>query len=118
MNREFQPLEILYLESGGARLYAEVIQIVKSRQLAWVRPLMLADASLNPSETPTLYDMRNGADLLWPIALFRPALDTEVIPLLVQLEVHQTDKLGPPPAAQQLRAFVEQVWLDHQKVFQ
>lgn len=119
MNREFQPHQILYLESGGARLYAEAIQIVKSRQLAWVRPIMLASASsVDPSLAPTLYDMRNGADLLWPIALFRPALDTEVIPLLVQLEVHQTDKLGPPPAAQQLRAFVEQVWLDHQNVFQ
>lgn len=118
-NREFQPNQILYLESGDARLYAEVIQIVKSRQLAWVRPLMLASArGVEPSGTPTLYDMRNGADLLWPIALFRPALDTEVIPLLVQMEVHQTDKLGPPPTAQQLRAFVEQVWQDHQNIFQ
>ena len=81
---EFQPSQIVYLESpSGERLYTEVIQIVKSRELAWVRPLMLASAREEASRSPTLYDMRDSADLLWPLALFRPALDTEVIPLLV-----------------------------------
>lgn len=33
----------------------------------------------------TLFDLRLGSDLLWPRDEFRPALDTEIIPIVTQL---------------------------------
>ncbi len=112
----FQPCQIVCLEDDNARLYAEVIHVVTARQVCWVRPLMLAvepkPMLLVASEQAALYDLRQGADLFWPIARFRPALDTEVIPLLVHLDAQGLDGSA---ATQQLRDFLHQVWQAHQK---
>ncbi len=35
----FQAGQIVFLEYGDSRLYAEVIQVVVERNLCWVRPL-------------------------------------------------------------------------------
>ena len=35
------PSQILYLEHGSSRLYAEAIQVVESRHLCWARPTLL-----------------------------------------------------------------------------
>ncbi len=106
----FQPHQIVCLEHQGTCLYAEVIQVVVSRQLCWVRPLLIG--SLTPiasDESLPLKDLRNGSDLLWPLALFRPALDTEVIPLLAMLPpLSQSER--NPVAGQQLNQFIHQVW--------
>ncbi len=80
--------QIVCLEHGDQIFYGEVIQVVESRQLCWVRPLALA-----PIPTPENYfggkapwiDLRQTADVVYPLCLFRPALDTEVLPLLSQL---------------------------------
>ena len=63
------------------------------------------------SEQFSLYDLRQGADLLWPVTLFRPALDTEVIPFLLQLD--DPDNIQPESktdAHKQLSCFVREVW--------
>lgn len=115
---KFQPRQIVYLEHENTRLYAEVIEVVAAREICWVRPLMMAVSSLSndgsPGNSPeqlVLYDLREGADLLWPASLFRAALDTEVIPFLVKLsnpdEVQQVNNLE---AHQQLSSFVRKVW--------
>ena len=121
---EFQPRQIVCLEHGNARLYAEVIEVVRSRQICWVRPVMLAvlEVSDNPQwvaspEQPTLYDLRQGADLLWPANLFRPALDTEVIPLLMQLDNPDSDRENNPDAYKQLSCFVSEVWQAYKSAF-
>lgn len=119
-DRNFQPSQIVCLEYEGTCLYAEVIQIVESRQLCWVRPLMLAIAPLDVDPVPqprTLYDLRQGADLLWPLSLFRTALDTEVIPLLTQLQASKAQSEGGQSAHLQLSHFVRQVWQAHQTQF-
>lgn len=115
---KFQPHQIVCLEHENTRLYTEVIDVVTARQICWVRPLMLAISSVNNNSLPAvspeqlrLYDLRQGADLLWPAILFRPALDTEVIPLLVQLDdpdsVQQENNSN---AHKQLSCFVRKVW--------
>ncbi|GET41790.1 hypothetical protein MiSe_66040 [Microseira wollei NIES-4236] len=116
----FQPSQIVCLEHEGTCLYAEVIQIVESRQLCWARPLMLATAPLGVEpvpQPPTLYDLRQGADLLWPLSLFRTALDTEVIPLLAQLQASKAQSEGCQSAHRQLSHFVRQVWQAHPAKF-
>lgn len=120
----FQPRQIVCLEHENIRLYTEVIEVVASRHICWVRPLMLvvpvADNDLLPessSEQLTLYDLRQGADLLWPISLFRPALDTEVIPLVVQLNDLNAQHKNNSDAHKQLSCFVAKVWQAHKSAF-
>lgn len=110
---ELQPSQIVCLEDGGDRLYAEVIQIVKPRQLAWVRPLMLVIAE--PELSSSLYDLRQGSDLLWPAKLFRAALDTEVISLLSQLDAPPIKFEGSRVGHQQLKRFIDRVWQAHKR---
>jgi hypothetical protein len=118
--QEIQPNQIVCLEQDGTRLYAEVIQCIESRQICWVRPLMLA---VSPSsgdlflEPITLYDLRQGADLLWPSSLFRLALDTEVLEILPQLESIKTQSHSSQLGHQQLANFVRQVWQAQQSSF-
>lgn len=113
---DFQPRQIVCLEHEATRLYAEVIQVVESRQVCWVRPLLLGEfPSSYPPLEPQLSDLRPSADLLWPLALFRPAIDTEVLPLLVQLLASEPQTEREPVAQQQFNQFIRQVWQFHQE---
>ncbi|MGB7444899.1 MAG: hypothetical protein WA919_27845 [Coleofasciculaceae cyanobacterium] len=123
---KFQPNQIVCLEHDNTYLYSEVIEVVESRQTCWVRPLMLVVAapgsgslSIVSSDQLKLYDLRLGADLLWPTSLFRPAIDTEVIPLLLQLDDQATQIAhNSREAHQQLSFFVHQVWQFYKRDFQ
>lgn len=114
---KFQSRQIVCLEHESTRLYAEIIEFVESRQVCWVRPLMLAVLEVDSDSLLTLYDLRLGADLLWPASLFRPALDTEVIPLLVQLNDSDTSKVNRSEAHKQLSGFVREVWQAYKSAF-
>lgn len=126
---DFQSGQILCLEHENTCLYAELIQIVhKNRSIkGWVRPLFLKVShtrdpiavSSRSVEHPigfdqsSLYDLRQGADLLCPIALFRAALDTEVVPLLTQLANSRTQFNGDRLAHNQLHRFIYDVCQVH-----
>lgn len=101
----FHPCQIVYLEHESTRLYAEVIQ-VGSRPVCWVRPLLLAN---NYLWEPLVSDLRSTADLVLPLTLFHPALDTEVIPLLVLL-TSEPQPERDPLAVEQLNQFIHKVW--------
>lgn len=125
---EFQPHQIVCLTHKDKALYAEVIQFVAKRGLCWVRPLALLqvqrpDAIATPS---TIYDLRQGADLLCPHSLFRVALDTEVIPILTELNTLKnqsadsgaTASENSPSACYSLQNFIRQVWQAFPEAFQ
>lgn len=136
--KDFKPGQILYLEHQGSRLYAEVIQMVSDRNLCWVRPLVLLtpdtvarsgqstqllSANLDQPAL-ALYDMRQGADLFCPPSLLQVALDTEVIPLLTQLQALELQAhpcyigLGENQLAHsQLRDFIRYLWQSNPEVF-
>jgi hypothetical protein len=121
---KFQPRQIVCLDHETTRLYAEIVEFLESRQVCWVRPLMLAVPVADNNSSPiasleqlTLYDLRLGADLLWPARLFRPALDTEVIPLLVQLNDPDAQTTDSSDAHKQLSCFVHQVWQADKSAF-
>lgn len=144
---QFQPRQILCLEHEQSRLYAEVIQVVSDRPVCWLRPLILeinpsntvenvADDVAPDNNSPNLpsprekalsietaqsppktYDLRLSADLLMPPALFRPALDTELIPLLGQINVGEFSLQDARVAHQLLRQFIHQVCQNHQEIF-
>ena len=125
----FQPCQIVCLQHESGCLYAEVVQIIESRRLCWVRPLMLM---LQPVETLTwgdtfwersdCYDLRQDSDLLLPITLFRAALDSEVLPWLADLYVDDRVLLGQSDyqkrGAGLFRTFIQQVWQANAAIFQ
>lgn len=127
------PSQILYLEHGPSRLYAEAIQIVSERQLCWARPVLLiqglpedvssserqraiADTAQSPeSSTLTLYDLEDCPDLIWPIAPFQLAYDLDFISLIAQL------KIAPSGSTQRSRRqfndFIHSFWKTHSGIF-
>jgi hypothetical protein len=107
MTQNFQPQQIVFLEHGERRLYTEVIQVVVSRQLCWVRPLFMATIIQEP---PLVTDLRDGSDLLWPVNLFQPALDTEVIGLLSQVLAKEPKSEPDLIAKKQLHQFIHELW--------
>lgn len=88
------PAAIVRLSHAQSHLYAEVIQVMAERQMGWLRPLLLAEAEdESGAESPVpvkIHDLRQGADLLWPLDLLEPALDTEVLPLFSQPPPHRS----------------------------
>ncbi|WP_017652918.1 hypothetical protein [Fortiea contorta] len=111
-SRQFQPGQIVSLEHSDKNLYAEVIQVVVSRQLCWVRPLFLATFTAVP---PLITDLRDASDLLWPTQLFRPAFDTEVIMLWSQVLTKESKPETDLAIKQQLHQFIQQVWQGYQQ---
>jgi hypothetical protein len=79
---QFYPCQIVCLEHQNYRLYSEVIQVISQRDSCWVRPLFLVITS---EDSQDVFDVHCVSDLIFPYSFFRPALDTEVIPLLTQL---------------------------------
>lgn len=109
----FLPRQIVYLEAQHQRLYAEVIQVVESRQMCWVRPLFLVTSdNVRTDDNSVVTDLRSEADLLWSTTLFRPALDTEVMPLLVHQAAEPCIDRNPI-ITKQLHQFIRQVWQTH-----
>lgn len=109
---DFQPRQIVCLEHQHTCLYAEVIQVVESRQVCWVRPILLVEFPQGDRSfaAPLSYDLRPTVDLLWSCALFRPALDTEILPFLAQLYATPLQQEPNSLARQQLNQFIVQLW--------
>ncbi|MBW4525575.1 MAG: hypothetical protein KME18_10320 [Phormidium tanganyikae FI6-MK23] len=118
--QRFQPSQIVFLEHNGSRLYAEVVQFVESRRLCWVRPIVLVTASETEAWTEydrlTLQDLQNGSDLMCPAALFREALDMEVLPLFARLGSESKDR--NPLSHRQLHQFIQHIWQARPDVFE
>ncbi|NJK27922.1 MAG: hypothetical protein HC925_04525 [Coleofasciculaceae cyanobacterium SM2_3_26] len=110
-NSQFRPYQIVCLHHERTALYAEVIQVLVDRQLCWVRPIALVGDD-------TEQDLRQGSDLLLPTCLFEPALDTEVMSLLSQLEVSDSILKFDGDRRQSLHAFVRQICQAHPHLFQ
>ncbi len=108
----FSPNQIICIESGELRLFAEVIQMIPERDLTddytkdnytkaerlWARPLALAKQETY--DLRLLHDLREASQLILPAALFREALDTEVMPLMTEL--FQLEVLAKPESTTEL----------------
>lgn len=119
-NLTFKENQIIFLEYGDTRLYGEVIQLITSRQMCWLRPICLVIANffgVSASEDFQLVPLNSTSDIVWPTCLFNPALDTEAILFLAQLE--NTDKPKPTnlSARQHLNQFLQQVWVANREQF-
>lgn len=107
----FKSHQIVCLELQRQRLYGEVIQIIAQKQRCWVRPLLLVTVTYDSEhELESYLDLRQAPDLVWPLSFFRPALDTEVIPLLQQLSVLDGSVSNNHEANQKFKQFINRVW--------
>ncbi|MGB3495106.1 MAG: hypothetical protein WBA57_20425 [Elainellaceae cyanobacterium] len=136
----FSPHQIICLEHHYNALYAESIQMIHEKQQVWARPIVLAilpsefhgqypkttldpetasgsySVTRHPEAIPwlyqaTLWDLRSGSDLLWPIHFFRPALDTEMIPIMTQLGEPKQYTEGDRPAGHTaFQQFIRTAW--------
>jgi len=127
------PSQILYLEHGSSRLYAEAIQVISTRHLCWSRPTLLiqglpengpvqrqeaiAEAARCPENAPLkLYDLEDAPDLIWPLTPFQIAYDLDFFSLLVQLKMNP-DRLGQASGKEngkkQLSRFIQRFWQAH-----
>ncbi|MEM9220696.1 MAG: hypothetical protein AAGD25_41060 [Cyanobacteria bacterium P01_F01_bin.150] len=121
------PSQILYLEQGKQRLYVELIQILRDRDMGWLRPLCLCSPLVTvdnldidkPSETTrvicdgipfSLHDMRQSSDLLWPLAQCHIVLDMDAIPILSSLKPEWIGSENRDHARQSLHLFVNELW--------
>ncbi|ABW28793.1 conserved hypothetical protein [Acaryochloris marina MBIC11017] len=115
--------EIVCLEHQGSYLYAEVIQTIETRQRSWVRPLFLqlttqSSEPAYPAQGLFSFRLQNCADLVWPSQFFRPAMDDEVLPFLLQMHTEKPQDQEDPKvvserdrkAHQALRQMIQQVW--------
>ncbi|MEB3309185.1 MAG: hypothetical protein VKJ02_03050 [Snowella sp.] len=119
----FNPQQIVCMEHQQSYLYGEVVQIIESKKLCWMRPLLLAifPATAQPidsfSDAQELLDLRLSSDVAYPLTLFRPALDTEVIPLISQLSSLDEPKEVNLNSKQKLHQFLTRIWQDNQAYF-
>lgn len=119
----FNPQQIVCLEHQQSYLYGEVVQIIESKKLCWMRPLLLAifPTTAQPidsfSDAQELLDLRLTSDVAYPLTLFRPALDTEVIPLISQLSSLDEPREVNLNSKQKLHQFLKQIWQDNQAYF-
>lgn len=135
------PSQILYLQQDTQRLYVELIQIIRDRNIGWLRPLCLCtpimDKALKDAQashhslaivsdvsssaqfdkqvacdgvTFNLQDMRQSADLLWPLAQCHIVLDIEAIPILSALEPTPTAGQEMGDARRSLNHFMTKIW--------
>lgn len=121
---ELHSHQILCLDHEHTTLYGELIQFIPDRDICWLRPFALIRRLQQEHEAvESLYDLRESADLLYPKFLFRRALDTEVLPILTQLDGLKTGHPVTPPtdtsqiARQQLQCFAREVWQAYPEAF-
>jgi hypothetical protein len=81
----FSPNQVVCIERGQLRLFAEVVQMVPERSRCWARPMAIAQVMPDSLSLGLLHDLRESAHLLLPAIMFRAALDVEVMPLMTAL---------------------------------
>lgn len=116
----FKPNEIICLEYQNSCVYGEAIQVIPQRRLCWFRPLFMItySAEINANDRQErITDLRSCSDLLWPICLFRSALDVEVLPFLTADRDREKAAIDRFQSSSRFNQFIKQVWQDNQDKF-
>jgi hypothetical protein len=107
---EFKIDQIVCLEQDDSSLFAEVIDNIAISARCWVRPLTIARFNPQSFELEFLHDLRDAAQLILPAALFRYALDTEVLPLMSELFHPDKDSTLTLDAKKALHTFIGDIY--------
>ena len=85
MLETFKAQQIVCIQEKQTFLYGEIIQVITPRKACWLRPLILL--TLSDDDEKKLIDLRETPDLVLPVFFLRAALDTEFIPLFIDLNM-------------------------------
>ncbi|MDJ0743449.1 MAG: hypothetical protein QNJ32_08810 [Xenococcaceae cyanobacterium MO_167.B27] len=136
----FSSGQIVALDHCHGILYGEIIQTVPQRQMCWVRGIALSlktkhfmisferDAENNidsnnlencNDSTTVLVDLYRNVDLLFPVDLFRVAVDTEIMPILSKIDPYPYSGFHDITSSRQyLNWFLKEIWQTNQDKFQ
>lgn len=116
----FRPLCLVISADTPSSLKSESLE--RSLELEFVqqerssRLIQNFDYSKSAQELK-LIDLQSGSDLLWPVSLFRPALDTEIIYLIPQLQDNSHHFDQKISNQKYLNKFIHLFWQAHQDKF-
>ena len=79
--------QIVLIKCKDSSLYGELIQMMKDRSTVWIRPLALCIENLEHDDC-TIFDVRNGPDIICPEYLHQLALDEDWLQLLSKINEH------------------------------
>ncbi|MEO1299497.1 MAG: hypothetical protein AAFW75_27720 [Cyanobacteria bacterium J06636_16] len=97
--------QIVFIRHQNRSLYGELIQVMTDRRTVWLRPLALCIETLDP-ENCTVFDVRNGPDIICPEHLHQPAVDADWLKLLEKMSSHK-ETCDFTQANQHLRLFLK-----------
>lgn len=101
----FSIYPIVFINHKGTSLYGELVQTVESRNLCWLRPLLL-HASDGDSEASSVVNLRNGPDVICSNQIIQPVLDTDWLDLSSKL-CEGDEACSFSQANQHLRQFLQ-----------
>jgi hypothetical protein len=107
---KFKIDQIVCLEQDDSSLFAEVIDNIAISARCWVRPLAIARFNPHSFELEFLHDLRDASQLILPAALFRYALDTEILPLISELFHPDKDSILTLEAKRELHKFIADIY--------
>ena len=107
---EFKTDRIVCIDREDLHLFAEVIDTIAIDDRCWVRPLAIARSTPESFKLEFLHDLRDAAQLILPVDLFRDALDTEVLPLISELFHPDRDSTKSTNAQRILYQFITDLY--------
>jgi hypothetical protein len=107
---EFKTDRIVCIDRDDLHLFAEVIDTIAIDDRCWVRPLAIARSTPESFKLEFLHDLRDAAQLILPVDLFRDALDTEVLPLISELFHPDRDSTKSTNAQRILYQFITDLY--------
>jgi hypothetical protein len=107
---EFKTDRIVCIDRENLHLFAEVIDSIAVDARCWVRPLAIVRSTPESFNLEFLHDLRDTAQLILPIHLFRDALDTEVLPLISELFHPAKDSIRSTNAQRVLYQFIADLY--------
>lgn len=76
--------QVVFIRQEKECLYGELIQTMAERNTCWLRPLALC-IKVPEKENFSVFDVRNGPDIICPSNLLQPALDHDWLLLLERM---------------------------------
>ncbi len=111
-----KPSEVPPIQEGRQPFSVQETTKYSPKTISSSSPKDLSDPYSRTQEA-RLINLQSGSDLLWPAILFRPALDTEVIWFLAQLQEVNHAAIDRTLNQQYLNTFIHQVWQANQDKF-
>ncbi len=112
---ELKTDRIVCVDLENLHLFAEVIDTIAVFDRCWLRPLAIARSNSESFKLEFLHDLRDTAQLILPIPLFRDALDTEVLPLISELFQPTRDSDRSLDSQRVLYQFIADIYRSPQK---